>query len=313
MLNRSKRPDVTTWSTDSLAPQDRWACLVDVLGKAVVPLNVSIDDERDFEFRMSTAVLADGFSVLRQSGSAHHCYRGRLELARSGDHTFHFMINLASSWTIEHRNAIRLDIGESVLTDSNFSYDINLPSEFEMVHFKMSEEWLRRWVASPEDIIGQRINLDSGFGRSLNLFAAQLSPEVAAQSPLHHELLADQFGSLLAMVAGERNDRNTRQVGDVRGFRDQVHACMQQRISNPMLSQFDIATELHVTTDVVMDTLTACGQTFSGVLNRMRTDVALRMLRSSSFRTLSHSDIAERAGFSDVLSLQRAVNSATSH
>ncbi|MYM22656.1 hypothetical protein GTP46_08355 [Duganella sp. FT135W] len=313
MLTPDKSPVVTHWSTDTLAPEDRWAGLVDELGKAIVPLNVAIDKERDFHFHMSAAELSGGFSVLRQSGSAHRSYRGRLELARSGAHTFHFMINLSSAWTLEHAGPLCLKAGEGVLTDSNFAHDLNLPSRFEMVHLKMSEAWVRRWLAAPEDIVGKRIALDQGFGRSLNLYAAQLSPEMAVRAPLHYGLLADQFGALLAMVAAEKNQPCRHQLGHLRGFRDQVLVCMQQRISEPMLNVCDIAYELNVSSEAVLDALTACGQTFTGALNRMRTEVGLRMLRSPSFSSLSYGDIAQRAGFSDVFALQRAVGSIPSN
>ena len=304
MMKAMEQPPVARWSTDLLPQQDRCTSVVEALGKAIVPVNVSIDDPRDFEFHMACMELEEGVSFLHQTGSAHQSFRGRSELARSGAHTYHFLINRAAGWTLSHHGDIRLAPGEGILVDSAYAFHLSMPADFEVVHIKMSEEWLQRWVPQGADLAGCQFTRDSGLGRALNLFAAQLSPHTLLASPLPAADLAEQFGAMLALAGSDRTGGTRRPVA---GLRDGIEAVMRQRCAEPGLRSCDVASDLRIPLHELHDALAASGQIFADLLNRMRGEISLRMLRAPSFRHLSLQEISDRAGFPNVQSMLQCV------
>jgi AraC-like DNA-binding protein len=304
MLNRPQTPAISHWSTDNLAPRDRWASVVQALDEAIVPISVSIDDPRDFEFHMSSMDLDEGISVLHQIGSAHGSSRGKRELARSDAHTYHFLINLGSHWTLQQRGDYRVAAGEGMLVDSNYVHALVLPGEFEIIHVKMHEDWLHRWISPGQPMAGRRFAQQAGFSAALNLFAAQLSPHLLKESPLAAASLAEKFGALMAMAAdGWRGDRA--------GLGDQIRTVMAQRSAEPGLGAADIARDLHISPAELHQALAARSEVFADALTRLRFDAALRMLRSPSFRNIPMEEVSARAGFSGVRAMLRVLPGAT--
>ena len=294
-------PPISHWSTDSLDPQDRSASVLEALGQAMVPVRLSIGDPAAFEFHMSSMDLDDGISVLHQVGSPHASGRGKTELARSDAHTFHFLINFASDWTLSQRGDWRIGPGEGVLVDSAYAHDLSLPTDFEVVHVMMDEAWLRRWVAVDIPLAGRRFALQPGMSCALDHFAAQMCPHLFAGSPMSTRALADKFGALLAMACSETQVRNPA------GLCDLIQADMAQRCAEPGLIAADIARDLHLSEHEVHAGLLAGGLVFSDVLSKMRRDVALRMLQSQSFAQFTLEEISARAGFADVRALRKAM------
>jgi len=307
MKQHANLPTVSHWSTAPLAPADRCASVIEALGKAIIPLGVTIPDPSQFAFHMSSVNLADGLALLRQSGSAHHSFRGRRELRQSGDHSYHFMINVRSSWQVEHGRAMRLMPGEGVFTDSNYAHDLLLPGDFEVVHIKMSADWVARHLPAPERLVGQPVGLAAGMGQALNRFAAQLSPQTAAQCGVGPETLAQQFAALLAMAADERSGPAAGMDSRVARLCEQIRVSMQMRLDEPCLSAADVAAELQLPTQIVLRALVTAGLEFSSLLTGMRVTAAQRMLGSVAFRDMPLEEIASRAGFRDAPSMQRAL------
>lgn len=306
MIANRDTPVISYWSTNALAPQDRWESVVQALGKAIVPISVSIDNPHEFEFQMSIADLDDGISILHQIGTSHRSGRGRRELARSDAHTFHFLVNLASSWTISQNGDHRLSAGEGILIDSAYVHDLALPAEFEVVHVKMQEAWLRRWVGDDLPLAGRRFALQPGFGSALNFFAAQLCPRLLSESPITATALADKFGALVAMAS-----RDTAVHGrDARiGLCDQIRTDIAQRCADVHLTPADIGRDLHLSEQELHSALVACGLTFADVLLKIRCESAVRMLHSPSFASLSAEEISSRAGFADAQMMYKCIPS----
>jgi AraC-like DNA-binding protein len=300
---------ISRWSTDSLAPRDRWASVVEALGQAIVPISVSIDDPRDFEFHMSSMALDEGISVLHQVGSAHRSARGKRELARSDAHTYHFMINLASEWMVRQEGEYRLAAGEGILIDSDYMNDLELPREFEVIHVKMDEHWLQRWMPPDQSLAGRRFPLQPGLGAALNLFAAQLSPHLLRDSALSHAAVAEKFGALMAMAA---HTGGASPFGHA-GLCDQVRTVMAQRSAEPGLGAADVARDLHIAPSELHAALAGAGEVFADVLLRMRCEAGMRMLRSPSFKGFSLDEISIRAGFADAQAMLRLLPASGAH
>jgi hypothetical protein len=291
---------VSRWSTDQVAPRDRCASVIDALGKAIVPIRMEISNPAVFAFHMSSIVLDDGFVLLHQTGTPHRTYRQRGELARSEAHTYHFMINLRSELQVDHCGKKLIRAGEGVLIDSSRALELRLPRQFEVIHVKMSEAWLRRWLVPDKSLIGQRISATEGMDRALTAFVAQLTPHSLLTAALDPAALAAQVGSLLLMCSSEHSGKE--KCGLVRGPEagDQILACMTLHCSNPALTKEEVGRELGMTEGQVDEVLARHGHTFAGALAAMRNSALDRMLRTPTFQELPLIELYARAGFSHV-------------
>ncbi|MBO9651331.1 MAG: AraC family transcriptional regulator [Variovorax sp.] len=304
--------DILTWSTSEVPASQRFDYFADALSSALVPMGVEIETpSRDgFHAEMTLAELGP-MAISRQSGSAHCSYRRAPELSRSGEHSFHLIINLVSSWTLAHRGEVRLAPGDAVLADSSFGHELHMPGRYECMHLKLSGDWLRRWVRDPSVLVGRRIAADSSWGRALTSFASQLTPQFFVDSPLPQGLLVDQIGALLALVASEFGAAPKKDCTSDAALRERIQACILERCAEPGLCAGQVAESLGIPDDVLHRTLSAVGESFGELLAATRTGIASRMLGSSIFKRLSVDEIARRTGFGDSQHLELTLRSRT--
>lgn len=289
---------VHRWSTDDVPEAQRLDYYADALTSAIDPMGVARRIEGRFDAEI-TATSLGPIDVIRGIGSAHACVRTARDVARSGERNFHLILNRSSSWQLAHRTPVQLRPGDAVLLDARLGHHIDFLAPFDVVHLKLPEAWLSRWLADPGQAAGRAIAGDAGWGRALSAFMAQLSPEAAAQPPLPATLIADQLGGLLALCAGEIGPSPTPSARIQRALRDRIHECVVQRCTEFALVAADVATTLQVSPRTLHRCLAACSQTFGGMLMAARVELALRMLESPLLARLTTAEIGRRAGFSD--------------
>jgi AraC-like DNA-binding protein len=244
-------------------------------------------------------------AVLRMSGSSHRVDRGSREIERSGEHSFHLLVNSMSAWTLAHRGHAQLRVGDGVFTDSEVPHQLDF-TEYDVLHLKMSEAWVRRWLPSPGVLTGRPILKDLGWGRALCSFMGQLSPEFMAATPLSPTVIADQIGALLALVSNEMTGSLATPTKPERAMRDRIRECIAQRCMEPSINATEIAQSLNISTRTLHRNLATCSETFGATLMASRIELATRMLQSPLFRRLSTAEIGRRAGFLDASHFSRA-------
>jgi len=311
-MNAIDATAIQRWSTSEVPASQRFDYFADALSSALVPMGVEIDTpaRTAFHAEMTLAELGP-MAISRQTGSAHRSYRRATELSRSGDRSFHLIINLKSGWTLTHCGEVRLAPGDAVLADSSFGHELHIPGRYECMHLKMSGEWLRRWVSDPSVLVGRRISAASSWGRALTAFASQLSPQFLVGSPLTQSLFADQVGALLALVASEFGGAPRKASRGDAALRERIHACVLQRCMEPGLCAAQVAEGLGIPDDHLHRALSAGDESFGELLVATRTGIALRMLGSSIFKRLSVEEIASRTGFNDAAHLERTLRART--
>jgi len=300
-------PVIARWTTDEVSPIQRFDYYADALGSAMVPMQVSSHAPATFRSEMEVADLG-AMSVIGQRGSAHRCYTEPSDLDRKSERTFHIVTNLISPWGLTHRGRIRLNAGDAVLVDTEFTHSIEMESDYQVVNVKFSESWLRQWVPVPGALVARRIPADSGWGRALTSFAAQLSPTFVVHSPLPRSVIVDHVGALLALIASEvARSPDSRPVRGYAAMHERIKDLMIQRCAEPSLAAEDVATSLSVSTRTVHRCLAAFGGTFGASLISARVDLATRMLESPLFRRLTIAEVGRRAGFVDPSHFSRVV------
>ena len=93
---------IKRWSTTDVPQAKRLDYFAAALSEAVIPFAVNQADPLTFRAQISCAQL-DAIRVCKTIGSRHRSFRGRGELARTGEDSFHLLMTLQTSWTANHR------------------------------------------------------------------------------------------------------------------------------------------------------------------------------------------------------------------
>jgi AraC-like DNA-binding protein len=236
--------------------------------------------------------------------------RGEAEIGLSSERSIHLRFS-SIPWALKLRSEVGVDAGDGLLVDSGLPFKLDV-GDFRTMHVKVPYAWLQQWIVSPATLTGTIVRRDRGWGSVLAAFVAQLTPEWAASAPLPAHLLADQFGALLAMAAGETSGASppARSAQSIRYER--VADCIRQRCTEHALQAADVASSLDVSLRSLHRSLAASGETFGSLLIRARLDVAVRMLESPRFARLTSGEIARRAGFADASHFARIVRATHS-
>lgn len=293
-----------SWSTDDVAQDDRFDYFAHALSSAIVPMRVD-GVEGPFEAHMQIAD-AGPIAVVHQYGSAHRSFRLPEDVARSGEESFHLILNRTGDWTIRHRGDALVAPGEALIVDSRYRHDLSIPKNFDVVHLKLSPGWTRRWMPQPEHVVSRPLGQGTTWGPALASFVSCLSPQLLVSSAVSAEVLVDQVGAMLALVAAEMSGSTSHQR-DLTPLADRIHDCLSQRCGEPLLDAATIADSLRIDERTLHAALAAHGKTFAGALTKLRIDVAVRMLRSGAFRDENVATIAERAGFPNAVALSHAL------
>ena len=297
----SRSPSVVRWSTDAVPPAQRLDYYANVLASAVVPMHLGRRAPEPFQNEVTAADLGL-LSVLRMCGSSHRAYHAGIKNGR----LYHLVINLNSPWLITHRERVRLNPGDAMLFDSTLPIDLTF-DDYQVVHLRLTEAWVKQWLPSPGVLVGRRIPSDSGWGRALTSYAAQLSPQFVVDSPLPVSVITDHVGSLLALIADEIGRTKPPATRAETDLRERIKDAIVQRCTDPGLTAQKIAEPLSISTRTLHRNLAAFGETFGAKLMAARVDVAVRMLESPLFRRLTLAEIGRRAGFVDASHFSRVL------
>ncbi len=286
---------IARWTTQDVPTSMRYDYFAAALSSAIVPMRVAGRNPKAFESSMTMLELGDA-AILHQVGSPHRSFRRKEDLARSGAHTFHFILNRRSDWTMNHRQSMLVRRGEGVLVDSAYGNDIHLSDDYDVVHIKLGEAWMRRWVPNSASLVGTTIGSEGGWGRTLAAFVGQLSPQYLSDAPLSPQLMLDQVGALMALAAAERGSADSNAPCKT-GLADQIRDCISQRSAEAGLTAADVARAMNIDERALHRALGAAGTTFASTLLDVRVCVSCRMLASPAFAHLSLTEISARAGY----------------
>ena len=303
----ARQTGILRWSTDSVPAGQRFDYFQQALESAVIPMWVSSDQRDCFRNDVAMAMLGP-LAALRLSGTPHASHRGLREIERSLERSFHLIINLSSSWMLEHSGRNRMLPGDAILTDSSFGHMLRTDSDYDIVHLKLPESWLRQWVPSPGALVGRRIPVASGWGRALATYAMQLTPQFAVDSPLPSQVLTDHLGALLALATHEATGAVLQPDVAEKGLRDRTRELLRQRCTEFALTATDVATVLGISVRTLHRNLGFFGESFGAMLMAARVEVALRMLESPIHRRLTVAEIGRRSGFPDPSHFSRVIH-----
>ena len=296
------------WTTLDEHPVRRLDYYADALEKAVTPMRVLVPDGANFNAHFVSTDLGP-LQILRMSGTAHCVECGSREIERRTKHSYHLLANLISATRLSHRGQASLRVGDAFLVDSGMPFQLDLP-DYNVLHVRMSEQWVRRWIPAPRAIAGRPILRDAGWSQALCAFLSQLSPEFLTQAPLPLSVISDQIGALLALAANKMSG-SAAPAPAGRGERDlkqSICECITERCADSSITADEVAKALSISTRTLHRNLAAYNQTFGALLMSARVELANRMLRSPLFKRLTTAEIGRRAGFVNASHFARVVH-----
>jgi AraC-like DNA-binding protein len=260
---------------------------------------------RDFSVDLQEAQLGCLTSVLEVTRGLPHSRRTRSDVDNSADSSYClFTTDQRVDWAHNGHNE-RLHSGDVVLLGQGEHDSHMANSGFRSNVLKLPAHWLESWLPDPELLAGRNIPRDSRWGRVLSPMLRQLTPEFAAAPSLPHEVLVDQVGATLALIAAEVDARLNSDL--LRRIQD----CIRQRCAEPNLTAAEVAASLNLPPLSLHRALGAGDATFASLLLDERIKLAQQMMTLPSFNRLSTAELAHRAGFLSVSHFTRVLRKRT--
>ena len=209
------------------------------------------------------------------------------------------VMDTPSEWTLRGgRESFALAPGDIVCADFRQGFEMRRPGRTRTLSISLSASWLRAWLPEAGFDAPQLLRGDSGWGSVLSLMLRQFQPERLDLLAAQRELLATQFGSLLALALRERAPQGRRAL-DAQHLAEVAQSCVQRHFGQFGLSSAEVAAELGVSERTLHRALARDGSSFAERLQAQRMAVAQRLLGDRHFESLSVAEIGRRVGYAD--------------
>jgi AraC family transcriptional regulator, positive regulator of tynA and feaB len=301
------QPSIRRLSTRAVPAGERVEYFMRLMRESMWPVSEWNGIARDFSVDLQEAQLGCLTSVVEVMRGLPHSRRTRRDVDNSSDSCYCLITTDQRVDWAHNGHRERLDSGDLVLLGQGEQDSNMAEGGFQSNVLKMPAHWLESWLPDPHFLVGRRIPKESRWGRVLGPMVRQLTPEVVAAPPLPHQVLVDQVGATLALIAGEAEGLSAPDM------LKKIQECIHERCAEPQLTAADVAASLNLAPRLVHKALAANKATFASELVNARISVATKLLTSSSFAELAISDIARQAGFMSPAYLARAVRNRTGH
>jgi len=297
-------PGFQTFSTRSIPQANRFDYWMSVMNDSLWRVTDWRDVPQDFNVDLCAARLGN-LTTLSESISPHRSRRTRADLGKSEERSYHLFVSTAPAWGFTHRGTSgRLHPGD-VLMLAEGEHETICPDGFRGVILKCPEDWMQTWLPDPEALAGHVIARESTWGKVLSPVVGQMTPELAAASPLPHQVLVDQLGAILALAGGEAASRTLPDLVE------QIRECVRERCGDATLTADDIARVIDMPGRMLHRTLASAGTSFAAELVSARVAIAVSMLASRACRQKALTEIAQASGFADEAHLARVLRRRT--
>lgn len=280
------------WSTDEVANQG-FSYWVDTVCDRFLELDIDSPVREHFHARLDQCELgaatanwlcADVQRVRRTSAKIARAHPG-------------FLLMQLRAGRVQIRQAGRMTPlypGECVLLDGAQPYEVECPQATRSCVLQLPDEWLRRWVRSPERLTPTRFTAQ-GWSAALCAAVSSLDIDSCDDLALSRSEVADHVAGLLKLALGPQS-RDP--VGDHR-LRDRLMRTIRNNLSDPGLCPASVAAEHRVSVRTLHYAFAAAGTTFIEQLMQSRLIRARELLADPRLRDVPVIEVAARCGFTD--------------
>ena len=124
-----KHDPIKRWSTADVPQDRRLDYFVSAIDDALYPIGLDSADPRTFRAEVSFAELGS-IGISKVTGSPHINFRGKKEIARSGDHRYILLMMLRGSLNVDHRGPLRMSPRDVLNIDSQHPRRVEIERSF---------------------------------------------------------------------------------------------------------------------------------------------------------------------------------------
>jgi len=289
------------FSSDDIAPQDRFDVWRDTLARNLV--RVAVDQLTNAPFRVKAAlrVLPSMKIGLGLSGPAIHHRPRELASAENGDVVL--VVNLKGPYLIQRSGGdVLLGEGDGCLVECSEPGAYVMTGGGKHLYVRLERRLLGPFARRVDDILGRLIPAQTEALGLLVSYARTLPSGPLELSPAAMRAMADHVCDLVALIVGAGGDAAAMAVG--RGMAaarlGAVKAHIRERLDVADLSSESVAAQQGITARYLRRLFEAEDQSFSGYVLGQRLARAHAMLASPAFANESISQIAFGVGFGDL-------------
>jgi AraC-like DNA-binding protein len=287
-----------SWSSKGLGQREAISAWRDWAASTIAPIEVEVFDADAFAARW----VSHGIGQLRLL----HLYAPAQRVTHIGAEGVamraapSIQLVYAREGVLKTRMAGRsfdVNPGEFVLLDNTRFYQMEMDTVHESIDLMMPQGWLEKYLPDPGALLGRSISANSGWGAPLGALIETILDGGLDSAPLPRPLIAEQFGSLLALATGMEEGE------DIPRHRNQLAARILRRIesdyADPDLSPELVAEQIGISKRYLQTLLAASGTSFVQELNATRLERASDILLDPRAGNLAIADVAYRTGFLD--------------
>ncbi|OYX65991.1 MAG: hypothetical protein B7Y88_05930 [Sphingomonadales bacterium 32-64-17] len=301
MAKAPPSPD-ESWSSTGLARREAISAWSDWAASTIAPIEVEVFDPNAFAARW----ISHGIGQLRLL----HLYAPAQRVTHVG--ADRLAMRAAPSIQLVHSRegtmqtrmgGRRFDVepGQFVLLDNTRYYQMEMATEHECIDLMMPQAWLERHLPDPAGLLARPYDAHSGWGAPLGALIETILDTGLDKAPLPRPLIAEQFGSLLALATSAHEVAAA--LPGAGGHRSQLATRILRRIETSYaeagLSPETVAAEEGISKRYLQSLLAARGTSFVAELNATRLEHASVMLTDPRLASLPISELAYRTGFLD--------------
>lgn len=284
------------WSTAGLAPNIKMSRWTDLVSENMTEMVVDTDDPESYSAHWRQFALGEVDLNFIVSG-VQRCRRSAQMIRQQTGSTYE-LVHVRTGRMV----VTGLDVDELVpaggftllRNDQPYEFRCLEPTDALTAHF--DDAWLRRWLGHHETFTSAPLEVRRIWGAPLAALLQTISHEGLASAVLPRSTIADQVGSLLALMS--RPVAANGRAG-TRALLTRFRRLMRESFEEPDFSPEVLAARCGISKRYVHKVLADSGTTFGRELIELRLSNAKRMLLDPRYRTWTIGQVAMECGFSD--------------
>lgn len=284
------------WSTADLPGDQRIDDWIAMLSTTITEMDVTAVDPATFSAEWQRYGLGP-IDLNFLNAKPQRVLHTRSMAARGGVSDYDLLYMKHGPAELRHcGNDMRVTEGSFVLLDNQHPYDLAFPEGSFCLTTHFEESWLRKWVPHPDRLVAKPIDASNDWGMPLAALLSTISNRGLGDAALSRSIIADQLGSLLALMAGVGEEFSSQ---DQAGLFARLKRALQDRFEDADLDPATLAQEMGISKRHLHGVFAARGNTFGAVLMEIRLTRAAEMLVDPRFSAYRIGDIAWSCGFAD--------------
>jgi len=284
------------WSTDAFDDRRRMSRWSDVVSRHMTEMDVGSDNPRHYRAQWQQSDLGP-VQLNFIAAMPQHITRTPAMVARSAGHSYELIYLRRGRLTIRYRDRDEnAGPGEFALLRNAEPYEFICPEQSEALTVHLEDRWLRRWLPDADCFSPAAHKARNAWGAPLAAALGALADHGVQAAALPREVLADQLGSLLALLAGPAGcalNRPRRQL--LARLRGLLGECFAETDLDPAA----LARAAGISTRHLHGTFARAGTSFGRELMSLRLRHGESLLRDGRYASHPVNEIAYLAGFAD--------------